>query len=38
MDIGWLLTVSSSDGKSNYMEGLILLALYGVIGIASWVS
>jgi Ca2+/H+ antiporter len=38
MNMGWSLIGLSSDGKSNYMEGLILLALYGVIGIASWVS
>jgi len=26
------------DGKSNYMEGVMLLALYAVIALAFWVE
>lgn len=34
------LTLRSTfrDGKSNYMEGLMLLALYLIVGVAMWVS
>jgi len=33
-----LVNLLLQDGKSNYMEGLMLITLYLVIGIAFWVS
>jgi len=33
-----LVNLLLQDGKSNYMEGLMLIALYLVIALAFWVS
>jgi len=33
-----LVSLLIQDGKSNYMEGLMLIALYLVIALAFWVS
>jgi Ca2+:H+ antiporter len=33
-----LVSLLIMDGKSNYMEGLMLLALYLIVGVAMWVS
>jgi Ca2+:H+ antiporter len=33
-----LVNLLIQDGKSNYMEGIMLLALYAVIGLAFWVA
>ena len=33
-----LVTLLVMDGKSNYMEGLMLITLYVVIAIAFWVQ
>ncbi|TDL24965.1 Calcium/proton exchanger [Rickenella mellea] len=33
-----LVNLLIMDGKSNYMEGLMLVTLYAVIGLAFWVS
>jgi len=33
-----LVNLVLQDGKSNYMEGLMLITLYLVIALAFWVS
>ncbi|KNZ56181.1 uncharacterized protein VP01_2476g2 [Puccinia sorghi] len=33
-----LTTLLIQDGKSNYMEGAMLVSLYAIIGLAFWVS
>jgi Ca2+:H+ antiporter len=33
-----LVNLLIQDGKSNYMEGLMLLALYFVVALSFWVS
>jgi len=33
-----LVNMLVQDGKSNYLEGLMLIALYVVLGLSFWVS
>ena len=34
----FLVNLITTDGKSNWLEGWMLVSLYFVIGIAFWVS